>query len=157
MKISISTTRFGTTSHQLTSFASYTLWWSPSSFAKLEFSLQRARKPLSSGQKWYPQVDYLQRHSVSSHSWFQIFILGTGSAFSEVRKNSGLFSLSKRRLRWSFSFLSSLGGYARISSLCFYFLFVFTLSRISLYLKTTAPAFQIQRWVFFVGCFFDSF
>ena len=63
MKISISTTRFGTTSHQLTSFASYTLWWSPSSFAKLEFSLQRVRKPLSSGQKWYPQVDYLQRHT----------------------------------------------------------------------------------------------
>ena len=28
MKISISTTIFGTTSHQLTSFASYTLWWS---------------------------------------------------------------------------------------------------------------------------------
>ena len=73
------------------------------------------------------------------------------------RKNSGFFSLSKRRVRWSFSFLSSLGGYARISSLCFYFLFVFTLSRISFYLKTTAPAFQIQRWVFFVGCFFDSF
>ena len=28
MKISISATRFGTISHQLTSFASYTLWWS---------------------------------------------------------------------------------------------------------------------------------
>ena len=47
MKILISTTRFGTTSHQLTNLVLDILWWIPPSFAKLEFSQVRKVRTVS--------------------------------------------------------------------------------------------------------------
>ena len=105
LKISISTTRFGTTSQQQTSFVLNILWWTPSSFAKLELfryikwekTLYKMRKSKKTTFQW-PLVSRLL---TTSQIWFQnrsqIFVSGMGRAFSELRKNSesGFFSLSK--------------------------------------------------------------
>ena len=107
LKFSISTTRFGPTSQQWTSFVLYILWWSPSSFCetwvfsgtknakKPYIKWEKSRKPLSIGWKW---ADYLPCYHVtdlfqnSSHT----IVSFTRGAFSGMRKSSesGFFSLS---------------------------------------------------------------
>ena len=56
LKISISTTRFGTTSQQWASFILYIFWWSLSSFVKLEFAqVHKLRKSQKTTFRW-PEV-----------------------------------------------------------------------------------------------------
>ena len=74
LKISISTTSFGTTSQQWTSFVLYIFWWSPSFFAKLDFSqahkmkkniskMRKSKKTIFQWPKLSRLLTTLPRHS----------------------------------------------------------------------------------------------
>ena len=82
-KSSKSTTRFWTTSHQWMDFVLCIFWWSPSSFAKLEFSQVHKMRNSSIDIKWLFESDFLslsKRIKCTKQNlficvwWFQIWL-----------------------------------------------------------------------------------